>query len=65
MNDVQDKTSSDVQELVLTAADGYPISATRYQAKGTLRGQLVMAGATGVPQGFYRRFAEFARATTS
>ena len=46
--------------LTLTTADGYPIAATRYPAQGQVRGHLVMAGATGVPQGFYRRFAEFA-----
>lgn len=62
MTDEQTKAHGNVQELVLTAADGYPIGATRYQARGTLRGQLVMAGATGVPQGFYRRFAQFAAA---
>ena len=47
-------------DLTLTTADGYPISATRYAAHGATRGHLVVAGATGVPQGFYRRFAEFA-----
>ena len=46
--------------LTLTTADGYPLAATRYPARGATRGHLVMAGATGVPQGFYRRFAEFA-----
>jgi predicted alpha/beta hydrolase len=46
--------------LTLTTADGYPIAATRYPAQGTTRAHLVVAGATGVPQGFYRRFAEFA-----
>jgi predicted alpha/beta hydrolase len=47
-------------DLTLTTADGYPISATRYPAPGTTRAHLVLAGATGVPQGFYRRFAEYA-----
>lgn len=51
---------TDVQNLTLTTADGYAIAATRYPAKGATRAHLVMAGATGVPQGFYRRFAEFA-----
>ena len=46
--------------LTLTTADGYPIAATRYPAQGSTRAHLVVAGATGVPQGFYRRFAEFA-----
>lgn len=46
--------------LTLTTADGYPIAATRYPAQGSTRAHLVMAGATGVPQGFYRRFAQYA-----
>ncbi|MCG2584404.1 alpha/beta fold hydrolase [Massilia sp. TS11] len=48
------------QHLHLHAADGYRLSATRYPAHGAVRGKIVIAGATGVPQGFYRRFAEFA-----
>ncbi|MES2317312.1 MAG: alpha/beta fold hydrolase [Pseudomonadota bacterium] len=50
----------EAEKLTLTTADGYRIAATRYPAQGDTRGHLVMAGATGVPQGFYRRFAEFA-----
>jgi predicted alpha/beta hydrolase len=46
--------------LTITAADGYPIAATRFEATGTARGKIIIAGATGVPQGFYRRFAEHA-----
>ncbi|UUZ49572.1 hypothetical protein LP420_04705 [Massilia sp. B-10] len=46
--------------LTLTTADGYPIAATRYPAQGTTRAHLVVMLATGVPQGFYRRFAQFA-----
>jgi len=46
--------------LILTAADGYRLSATYYPASGPLRGRIVVAGATGVPQRFYRRFALFA-----
>ncbi len=44
----------------LQAADGYRLTALRYPAVGTAFGQLVVAGATGVPQRFYRRFAEHA-----
>lgn len=47
-------------ELTLITADAYPIAATCYSARGKARAHLVMAGATGVPQGFYRRFAQFA-----
>jgi predicted alpha/beta hydrolase len=46
--------------LTLTAADGYLLAATRFEAREPLRGHLIVAGATGVPQGFYRRFAEHA-----
>lgn len=45
------------EPLILTAADGYRLSATYYPAAGALRGRIVVAGATGVPQRFYRRFA--------
>jgi predicted alpha/beta hydrolase len=48
--------------LTLTARDGYRLAATRYPVQGTPRGRLVVAGATGVPQRFYRRFAEYAAA---
>lgn len=44
--------------LTLTAADGYHLTALRYPARGPRRGHLVVAGATGVPQRFYRHFAE-------
>ena len=46
----------------LVTADGYRISAIRYEAQARLQGHLIVAGATGVPQGFYRRFAEYASA---
>lgn len=48
------------EAVTLTTADGYNIAAFKYAALGQLKGHLVMAGATGVPQGFYRRFAEYA-----
>ena len=49
-------------EITLRAVDGYLLGATRFEAQGHLRGHLVVAGATAVPQGFYRRFAEHAAA---
>lgn len=53
-------TTPDVP-LELRAADGYRLAATRYALRGAPpRAHLVVAGATGVPQGFYRRFAEHA-----
>ncbi len=47
------------QPLTLNAADGYALSATLYPAAQPI-GQLLVGSATGVPQGFYRRFAEYA-----
>ncbi|UGQ45193.1 alpha/beta hydrolase family protein [Massilia endophytica] len=48
------------EKLTLHAADGYALAAVRYRAEGAERARIVVAGATGVPQGFYRRFAEYA-----
>jgi len=46
------------ETLRLSATDGYTLSATHFPAsEGAVR--LVVAGATGVPQGFYRRMAAF------
>lgn len=53
---------TDSFDLNLVAADGYVLSASRFRAAGALQGRLVVAGATAVPQGFYRRFAQFASA---
>jgi predicted alpha/beta hydrolase len=50
------------EPLTLTARDGYRLAATRFSVQGTPRGRLVVAGATGVQQRFYRRFAEHAAA---
>ncbi len=51
----------DAEPLTLTTADGTRIGATRFEALGEYRGTIIVAGATGVPQAFYRRFAEHAR----
>lgn len=48
------------QIIDLTASDGYPLQAMRYPAAEPCQGHLIVAGATGVPQRFYRRFALFA-----
>ncbi|MFJ4247987.1 alpha/beta fold hydrolase [Pseudomonas sp. NPDC089741] len=48
------------QDITLVADDGYALSAIRYGASGEAKGNLIMAGATGVQQRFYRRFAEHA-----
>ena len=48
-----------IERLSLTAADGYPLAAMRYRGSAPARAHLVV-GATAVPQGFYKRFAEHA-----
>lgn len=51
-----------VEPISLLASDGYHLAATRYAACGRQKGNLIVAGATGVQQRFYRRFAEHASA---
>jgi predicted alpha/beta hydrolase len=46
--------------LQLQAADGHRLAATHFSAPGDQF--IVVAGATAVPRGFYKRFAEFAQA---
>lgn len=46
--------------LQLQAADGYKLAASHFAAAGDQF--IVMAGATAVPRGFYKRFSEFAQA---
>ncbi|OYU42568.1 MAG: alpha/beta hydrolase, partial [Burkholderiales bacterium PBB4] len=48
------------EPITLHASDGFALQAMRYQAAGPVRAHLVVAGATGVPQVFYRNFAQFA-----
>jgi predicted alpha/beta hydrolase len=55
-HDQRDILSESIQ---LQALDGYVLGATLYYAPQPVA-QLLVAGATGVPQGFYRRFAEHA-----
>jgi predicted alpha/beta hydrolase len=50
---------TDVHTLALQAADGYPLTATHYTAPSDQF--IVLAGATAVPRGFYRKFAQFAQ----
>jgi predicted alpha/beta hydrolase len=52
-----------IERLTLTAADGYQLAALRYSSPTPPRAHLVVGGATAVPQGFYKRFAEHAAST--
>ncbi|TVP87507.1 MAG: alpha/beta fold hydrolase [Pseudomonadaceae bacterium] len=49
-----------VEAFTLSALDGYPLAATLYPAEQD-ECRLLIASAAGTPQGYYRRFAEFAR----
>lgn len=44
----------------IRAVDGFPLGAERYEPSSRARATVLVAGATAVPQGFYRRFAEYA-----
>ncbi len=55
-------TAPEPQVLRLQATDGYPLQAIHYAVSGKPCGRLLVAGATGVPQRFYSRFARFAAA---
>lgn len=46
--------------MKVVTGDGYVLGCNHYGAHGPLKGRLVVAGATAVPQRFYKRFAEFA-----
>ncbi|CAB1216091.1 alpha/beta hydrolase family protein [Acinetobacter bouvetii] len=41
------------------ATDGYPLAGTLYTPRHGFKANLVLSSATGVPQEFYRRFAEY------
>lgn len=45
--------------FTISAQDGYALAATSYSASRP-KANIILAGATGVPQAFYRRFAEYA-----
>lgn len=45
----------------VVTTDGYPIAVSRLSATAAPIGMLIVAGAIGVPQRFYRRFTKFAQ----
>jgi predicted alpha/beta hydrolase len=51
---------SQTQDIELITQDATRIAAKLYTPVGQIRAKLVVAGATGVPQGFYRAFADYA-----
>ena len=48
-----------VEELRLTAQDGYPLAATRFGPQQGARRNVLILAATGVPQDYYRKFAVY------
>ena len=52
---------SETERVALPAKDGYPLTMFRYHSTGKSKGNILVAGATGVPQRFYSRSAEYAR----
>lgn len=47
------------QNVQFSALDGYQLYGTRYFTTTPAKANIVVAGATGVPHEFYRRFAEY------
>jgi len=47
------------EQLKLIARDGYPLAADYFAASGTTKGAVLIAGAMGVPRGFYAQFAQY------
>lgn len=51
---------ADKLTISLICKDGTRIGTTQFKPPQAAIGQILVAGATGVPQGFYQRFAEYA-----
>jgi predicted alpha/beta hydrolase len=51
--------SDNIQKFTFEATDGYSLAACHYRATEPI-GLIIVASATGVPQEFYRKFAEYA-----
>lgn len=56
------KVSHGHEMFELSADDGCRIAVSRFNAQKQFLGNLVVAGATGVPQEFYYNFARYASA---
>lgn len=49
-----------MKPIAFYTQDQYLLHGQLHSPSGALQGRVIVAGATGVPQGFYRRFAQFA-----
>lgn len=47
------------ERLTLSARDNYPLAADYFAASGRAKGAVLIAGAMGVPRGFYAQFAHY------
>ena len=55
-----DSLQIEKQTVKFSATDGYVLVGTRYSSSEPIKANIIVASATGVPQQFYRRFAEYA-----
>ena len=60
LNQNPQKPHFSVATQPFSASDGYPLIGTLYTPEHGIKANIVLASATGVPQAFYRRFAEYA-----
>lgn len=60
LNQNRQKQHFSVATQPFTASDGYPLIGTLYTPDHGIKANIVLCSATGVPQAFYRRFAEYA-----
>ncbi len=60
MKNTAEATLAMPEEVSLITADGYNIRANLFRCKDNTKARLIVAGATGVPQFYYKAFAQFA-----
>ena len=60
LNQNPQKQHFSVARQSFTASDGYTLVGTLYTPAHSIKANIVLCSATGVPQAFYRRFAEYA-----
>ena len=60
LNQNPQKQHFSVATQPFSASDGYPLIGTLYTPEHGIKANIVLCCATGVPQAFYRRFAEYA-----
>ena len=60
LNQNPQKPHFSVATQPFSASDGYPLIGTLYTPEHGIKANIVLCSATGVPQAFYRRFAEYA-----